>query len=90
VGDTRIDFNIAAVQSLVMMIPVSAIFQARTEENQRLLTGYALGLAGLAIFRLITGLMGSEIEVLFLGLFVLGFLAYTWIANAILFREHND
>lgn len=77
---------IAGLQTGALILPVAGVFSARSPESRQKLMIYTAVLAGLTIWGLLAGL-GGAVEPVSSFLYILGFVAYTWIANIIIERK---
>ncbi|MBI5961169.1 MAG: tetratricopeptide repeat protein [Chloroflexi bacterium] len=87
-GDQREALLIAAAQSLAMLMPVAGVFKAKTSEDRGILILYAAGLVVLILVDLLLALSGQQGRQA-LGMFVLGWVGYTWIGNYLIGRRQS-
>lgn len=80
-------YYIAAAGCAAMIIPVSGIFNVDRPKSRRFLTGYTILLGGVGVGSFLLALSGSGIAGGFFAMFVLGWVAYSWIANIVISRE---
>lgn len=81
-GDTRSDLWLAAGQMAAMIMPVSGIFIVDNRNTRLLLATVTVGLIGLIVLQYLTGFG--------LGLFLLIFVAYAWLASGLSAREQRQ
>lgn len=70
-----------------MMIPLSVLFSVSKNKNTMLV--YTLGLTAAGIVGIATTFVTGEIYNLFSTVFVIGFIAFQWLANYLRIRESN-
>lgn len=80
--------NTAAIGAFAMIVPVSGFSQASTKRNGWILGIYTASLAFLGLCWLVSTLAASEeLADCFLPVFILGWIFYSWVANALIMSE---
>jgi tetratricopeptide (TPR) repeat protein len=72
-----------AIGAFLMIVPVSGIFYAYSKKARFFLILYSLGLGLVGTAALVTGALSLAASPMLLSLFIIGFIAYFWIANII-------
>jgi hypothetical protein len=70
-----------------MVIPVSGTFKGKVGRSRRILAVYTILLAVVGLIGLGLGLAGSSAAVVPAGIFILGLMIYSFVANFIISRS---
>lgn len=78
---------LAAAGTVSMMVPVSAVFQAKRERTKSILKWYAIGLVVVGVSGLLLSGLGVSWDYILYILFLIGWIAFTWTANFLDYRN---
>lgn len=83
---TSLPFYLLAAGALMMTVPVAAAFRAETPRARKVLPRYAAALGALGLVTIALAFYDFETAMIPGTLFLLGFFAYGWVANALTIR----
>lgn len=75
-----------AAQALAMMVPVSGIFHSNSPQTRKILSIYTVVLAAIIVWGVAAVLAGAP-RVDLRNIFIIGWVAYSWVANILIARE---
>ena len=78
-------YVLVIIFGIAMMIPLASMFNASRTKHRKILVGYTVGLAAIGILGMVSHITTGDAGVL-QTLFLIGVIAYQWVANAFMIR----
>jgi tetratricopeptide (TPR) repeat protein len=75
-----------AVLGCTLIIPLSSMFNARKAGSRNVLIFYAIGMLAIGLLAMGMAAAGGEMMNIFTMIYLLSFIAYQWVANALIMR----